>query len=212
MVAAFASGKVTLPSLGFDYEALSPFVSKDTLQFHHDKHHAKYVSVTNELIANTDMEEMDVIEIIRKSYAEQNQVLFNNAAQSYNHAFFWQCMKPQGGGEPRGVLADMISMSFGSFEHFSEQFSKAAAAVFGSGWVWLVHNSQDDKLSVMKTIGADCPITQYGLTPLLALDVWEHAYYLDYQNLRPKYIDNFMKYLVDWEFVGSNLPTKNVEF
>ena len=155
------------------------------------------------MIAGTDMENKDVVEILRAAYG-QNQGLFNNAAQSYNHAFYWNCIKPNGGGKPSGKLMELIEKDFGSFDAFKTEFINAGATAFGSGWAWL--SMTPDGLKVSKTIGADNPLTTEGWTPLLTMDVWEHAYYLDYQNLRPTYEEVFMDKLVNWDFVASNLP------
>lgn len=194
---------VSLPPLPYDYTALEPHISKKTLEFHHDKHHAKYVATCNEMTKGTDLENSSVEEIIMAA-KRSNQGLFNNAAQSYNHAFYWQCLKAGGGGKPSGKVADMIDESFGSYDNFRKEMVTAAATAFGSGWAWLVQEKDSKKLSVVKTIGADTPLTE-GHTPLLTIDVWEHAYYLDYQNLRPTYIDTVMDSLVNWEFVNSNV-------
>lgn len=193
---------VVLPDLPYGYTDLEPSVSKSTLEFHHDKHHAKYVTVTNEMIAGTEMEGDDVVDIMKKAYGS-NQGLFNNAAQSFNHAFYWQCMKKDGGGLPTGKLAEMIDASFGSFDEFKKEFGTAGNTAFGSGWAWLVYDGTG--LKVEKTIGADNPITSSGTTPLLTMDVWEHAYYLDYQNMRATYVNDFLDKLVNWEFVVANL-------
>ena len=185
------------------YEELEPHISKQTLEFHHDKHHAKYVATCNEMTQGTDLENASVEDIIMASKGN-NQGLFNNAAQSYNHAFYWQCLKAGGGGAPTGKVADMINESFGSYDAFRKEMVTAAATAFGSGWAWLVQEKGSNKLSVHKTIGADTPLAD-GHTPLLTIDVWEHAYYLDYQNLRPTYIDTVMDNLVNWDFVNSNI-------
>mmetsp|Transcript_7893 Transcript_7893/g.11766 ORF Transcript_7893/g.11766 Transcript_7893/m.11766 type:complete len:232 (-) Transcript_7893:162-857(-) len=195
--------KVHLPPLPYAYDALEPHIGEQTLRIHHDKHHAKYVDTTNSMIEGTNMEGMDVVQILRKSYGT-NQGLFNNAAQSFNHAFYWQCMKPNGGGAPTGQLADLINSSFGSFENFRKEFATAGATVFGSGWAWLIWTPSG--LKVTKTTGADCPLTEPETVPLLTMDVWEHAYYLNYQNMRPTYIDTFLNHLVNWDFVASQLP------
>ena len=178
---------------------------KKTLEIHHDKHHAKYVTTTNAMIAGTDMEKDDVVTILRKAYGT-NQALFNNAAQSYNHAFYWECMKKGGGGKPTGKLATFIDRDFGSFDKFRTEFINAGLTAFGSGWAWLVMG-KDGKLKVTKTIGADCPLTTAGDVPLLTMDVWEHASYLDYQNLRNSYAETFMDKLVNWDFVAKQMDT-----
>jgi len=194
---------ISLPDLPYEYTALEPHLGKQTLEIHHDKHHAKYVSVTNEMIAGTEMEDDDVETLIMKAHESKNQGLFNNAAQSWNHAFYWECMKSGGGGAPEGKLAEAIDAAFGSFDDFKKEFAVAGNTAFGSGWAWLCKD-KDGKLSVTKTIGAGNPMTE-GLTPILTMDVWEHAYYLDYQNLRAKYVDTFLDSLVNWDFVAANL-------
>ena len=194
---------VDLPPLPYAYDSLEPVLGKQTLEIHHDKHHAKYVTTTNAMIAGTDMEKDDVVTILRKAYGT-NQALFNNAAQSWNHAFYWECMKPGGGGKPSGKLATLIDRDFGSFDKFRTEFINAGLTAFGSGWAWLVMG-KDGKLKVTKTIGADCPLTTAGDVPLLTMDVWEHAYYLNYQNLRNSYADAFMDKLVNWDFVAKQL-------
>jgi Fe-Mn family superoxide dismutase len=194
---------IALPPLPYAYDALAPYINETTLRVHHDKHHAKYVNVTNTLIAGTEMEKEDVVTILRKAYGT-NQGLFNNAAQSYNHAFYWDCMKPNGGGKPTWTLEVLINNSFGSFDQFREEFVDAGVSVFGSGWAWLVWTPSG--LKVTKTIGADCPLTEKDAVPLLTMDVWEHAYYLDYQNVRTTYIDAFLDHLVNWDFVAAQVP------
>jgi len=194
---------VELPPLPYDYDALEPYIGKQTLEIHHDKHHAKYVTTTNAMIAGTELEGADVVTILRDAHGK-DQGLFNNAAQSFNHAFYWNCMKPNGGGQPTGKLMEMIVKDFGSYDKFVEEFKTAGNTAFGSGWAWLV--STPSGLKVTKTIGADCPLTEVGAVPLLTMDVWEHAYYLNYQNMRATYIDTFLDKLVNWDFVASNLP------
>jgi len=198
-----------LPPLPYPDTALEPYISQRTLKFHHGKHHAKYVATTNSMIEDTDLANAASLEeIILKAHETSNQGLFNNAAQSWNHAFYWNCMTPNGGGGPppssSGSLANKINASFGSYQEFRTQFSTAGNTAFGSGWAWLVLNTSTDKLSVLKTIGADNPMTTPGIVPILCMDVWEHAYYLDYQNLRTSYVDVFLDKLVNWEFVQEN--------
>lgn len=197
--------RVILPNLPYAYEALQPFISKDTLFYHHDKHHAKYVSTTNALIAGTDLEDAELETIVKKSF-RNNAALFNNAAQSWNHAFYWRGMRPGGGGPPpAGSKARaLIDSSFGDYDNFRKLFAVAGNTVFGSGWAWLV-SGPSGKLEVVKTSGADNPLTDPGMKPLLTMDVWEHAYYLDYQNVRGSYVDAFLDHLVNWEFVESRL-------
>jgi len=201
-VTALQAG-VELAPLPYDYTALEPHLNEQTLRIHHDKHHAKYVTTTNAMVAGTELEGKDVITVLRAAYGK-NQGLFNNAAQSYNHAFYWDCMKPNGGGKPSGKLATLIDKQFGSYDKFREEFIAAGATAFGSGWAWLVWTPSG--LKVTKTIGADTPLTEEGAVPLLTMDVWEHAYYLNYQNMRATYMDTFLDKLVNWDFVSKQLP------
>lgn len=192
-----------LPALPYDYTALEPHISKSTLEFHHDKHHAAYVNNYNNAVAGTDMDSQSIEDVIKAVAADPAKAgIFNNAAQAWNHSFYWNCMKPNGGGQPSGALADKINADFGSFEKFVEAFKAAGATQFGSGWAWLVLDN--GTLKVTKTLNAGNPITD-GVTPLLTMDVWEHAYYLDYQNKRPDYIETFLTKLVNWDFVAANL-------
>lgn len=188
----------TLPPLPYDKNALAPHISAETLEYHHGKHHAAYVNNLNKLIEGKPEASKSLEEIIKTSEGG----IFNNAAQIWNHTFYWSSMKPNGGGEPTGDLADAIKRDFGSFEKFSEEFTSAATTQFGSGWAWLV--AADGKLSVTKTPNADLPM-KHGQTALLTIDVWEHAYYIDYRNLRPKYIETFLKSLANWDFATENL-------
>lgn len=194
---------VSLPDLPYAKNALEPHISAQTLEFHHDKHHNAYVTKTNSLIEGTDLANADLETIIQTAAKDPSKGgLFNQAAQVWNHSFYWNCMKPGGGGEPSGVLMDKINADFGSFEKFKEEFSNAGATQFGSGWAWLVEDG--GKLKVVKTLNADTPLA-HGQKPLLTMDVWEHAYYLDFQNRRPDYISTFLDHLVNWEFVASQL-------
>jgi Fe-Mn family superoxide dismutase len=193
---------VSLPPLPYERDALSPHISRDTLDYHYGKHHQKYVDVTNEMIAGTDHENADLLSIIKASEGT-DQKLFNNSAQVWNHDFYWNSMKPGGGGKPSGKIAKMIDDSFGSYDGFRKEFSNAAATQFGSGYAWLVE--KNGKLEVRKTLNAETPLTEEGVTPLLTMDVWEHAYYLDYQNGRPNYIDAYLDELVNWDFAEKNL-------
>jgi len=187
-----------LPMLPYAMDALEPFISKKTLEFHYGKHHQAYVNNLNKLIVGTAFEEATLEDIIRKASGG----IFNNGAQVWNHTFYWNCLKPAGGGEPAGRLADVINRDFGSFGAFKEKFTAAAATLFGSGWAWLVKTA-DGKLEITQESNAGNPL-KTGATPLLTCDVWEHAYYLDKQNVRPDYIADFWK-LVDWEAVASRL-------
>ena len=192
-----------LPPLPFDYTALEPHVSKSTLEFHHDKHHAKYVNNYNDMVKGTDMESKSIEEVIKATYNDSSKSgIFNNAAQAWNHTFYWNCIKPGGGGKPSGALADKIAADFGSFDKFKEEFTTAASTQFGSGWAWLVLDK--GTLKVAKTSNAENPIAM-GMTPLLTIDVWEHAYYLDYQNKRPDYIQTFISSLINWDFVAEQM-------
>ncbi|MFB1481638.1 superoxide dismutase [Corallococcus sp. RDP092CA] len=187
----------TLPELPYKKDALAPHMSAETLEYHHDKHHATYVNKLNELTAGKPEASKSLEDVILSS----DGPVFNNAAQVWNHTFFWNCMKPKGGGEPTGELADAIKRDFGSFDEFKKQFSDAAATQFGSGWAWLVKDGS--KLAVMKTANADLPL-KHGKKALLTIDVWEHAYYIDYRNARPKFIETFLNSLVNWDFVAQN--------
>ncbi|MBL4538380.1 MAG: superoxide dismutase [Oceanicaulis sp.] len=194
----------TLPDLPYAQDALAPHISAETLSFHHGKHHKAYVDKANDAVKGTDLESLSLEELIKKSWADKNMGVFNNAAQIWNHTFYWHSMKPNGGGKPTGAIADAIDKSFGSYDKFAEEFKAAGAGQFGSGWAWLVKNG--DKLEVRKTLNAENPITD-GVTPLLTMDVWEHAYYLDYQNRRPDYIGDFLDKLVNWDFANQNLAS-----
>jgi len=193
----------TLPALPYDLDALEPHISRSTLEFHHGKHHATYVTNLNNLVAGTDLEGKSLEETVQAVAGDTSKAgVFNNAAQVWNHSFYWQCMKPGGGERPTGALADKINADFGSFEAFVEQFKTAGATQFGSGWAWLVLDG--GTLKITKTANADLPLA-HGQTALLTMDVWEHAYYLDYQNRRPDYMTTFLEKLVNWDFVAANL-------
>jgi Fe-Mn family superoxide dismutase len=187
----------TLPDLPYADNALEPHMSANTFSFHHKKHHQAYVTNLNKLIEGTDFASKSLEEIIMKS----DGGIFNNAAQVWNHTFFWSSMKPNGGGKPSGKLAAKIDEDFGSFDKFKEEFANAGATQFGSGWAWLV--LENGKLKVTKTANADTPM-KHGQKALLTIDVWEHAYYLDYQNRRPDFIQVFLSNLANWEFAESN--------
>jgi Fe-Mn family superoxide dismutase len=180
-----------LPALPFDMNALEPHMSEKTLSFHYGKHHKAYVDKLNELIKDTEFADMSLEEIIAKS----KYAVFNNAAQVWNHTFFWNSIAPGGGGKPAGELMERINADFGGYEKFRDEFKSAALSQFGSGWAWLV--DKDGRLSVMKTANADTPIA-HGVKPVIVIDVWEHAYYLDYQNLRATYVDAYLDHLVKW--------------
>ncbi|MEP3071613.1 superoxide dismutase [Maricaulis sp.] len=194
----------TLPDLPYAKDALAPHISSETLDFHHGKHHNAYVNNLNGLVEGTDMASKSLEDIIQDTAGKADKAgIFNNAAQIWNHTFYWQSMRPNGGGAPTGKLAEMIDRDFGSFDAFKDAFAKAGATQFGSGWAWLV--LADGKLDVRKTLNAETPLTEAGVTPLLTMDVWEHAYYLDFQNRRPDYISTFLDHLVNWEFAAENL-------
>ena len=187
-----------LPQLPYGLEELQPHISKETLEFHHGKHHKAYYDKLNAGIEGTEFADMSLEDIIKKSSGG----IFNNAAQAWNHTFYFNSFKPNGGGEPTGALADAINDAFGSFAKFKEEFSQAAATLFGSGWAWLVKNT-DGKLEIVCTKDAGNPMTD-GKTPLLTCDVWEHAYYIDVRNARPEYIKNFWE-IINWDFVAEQL-------
>jgi Fe-Mn family superoxide dismutase len=187
-----------LPNLPYPIDALSPKLSKETFEYHHGKHHAAYVNNLNKLVAGTPMESQTLEQIIAKASGP----LFNNAAQVWNHTFYWNCLAPKGGGEPAGALAAAIAKNFGSFAQFKEKFTNAAVTLFGSGWAWLMKNP-DGSLAIEQTSNAATPLTA-GKKPLLTCDVWEHAYYIDYRNNRAKYVETFWE-MVNWKFVESNL-------
>ena len=186
-----------LPALPYEMNALEPVISKETLEYHYGKHHNTYVTNLNNLIPGTEYENMSLEDIIMKSSGG----VFNNAAQVWNHTFYWDCLSPDGGGEPSGALAEAINKAFGTFDAFKEAFSKSAATNFGSGWTWLVKNA-DGSVEIVNTSNAATPLVD-GKTALLTVDVWEHAYYIDYRNARPKYVEAFWN-LVNWEFVEKN--------
>ena len=191
-----------LPPLPYAEDALEPEYSARTVSFHYGKHHRAYVDTLNKLVAGTDLAEKSLEEVITAVAGKADkQPVFNNAAQVWNHTFYWKCMKPGGGGTPTGELARAIESSFGSFEEFVKEFTAAAVSQFGSGWAWLVKEGRD--LKVVKTGNADLPL-KHGQAALLTVDVWEHAYYIDYRNLRPKYVETFLADLVDWDFVAAN--------
>lgn len=191
-----------LPPLPYEQEALAPHISAETLAYHYGKHHAAYVSNLNNFIVGTIFEESSLEEIIEKAEG----VLFNNAAQVWNHTFYWNSLSPNGGGEPEGLLLTAIESAFGSFAGFKKDFTAAAAGNFGSGWTWLV-KGDDGILSIYNSSNAGTPLTE-GLTPLLTCDVWEHAYYIDYRNARPAYLDAFWN-LVNWDFASQNFAAGN---
>ena len=192
---------ISLPILPYDKYTLAPYISQQTIECHYGKHHNAYVANTNKLIEGTDLSNQDLENIIKKTSKDPlMSSIFNNAAQVWNHSFYWACMKPGGGGPPSGAIAERIASDFGSYEKFAEQFKNAGTTQFGSGWAWLI--LKDNHLEIMKTSNADTPLA-HGLKPLLTVDVWEHAYYLDYQNRRPDYLASFLEHLINWDFVNS---------
>ena len=194
---------ITLPDLPYAKNALEPHISARTLEFHHDKHHKAYVDNANKLLEGTDLAQLDLEAIIKKVAGDPSKAgIFNNAAQVWNHSFYWKCMKPGGGGAPTGAIAQKINAGFGSYEKFVEEFKNAGTTQFGSGWAWLVLDGSS--LKITKTPNAENPMVQ-GMKPLLVVDVWEHAYYLDYQNRRPDYLTTFVDRLISWDFVNSCL-------
>ena len=188
----------SLPQLPYEMDALSPHISKETLEYHYGKHHNTYVVNLNKLVENTEYATMSLEEVIKNA----SGAIFNNAAQHWNHSFYWDCLSPNGGGEPSGPLADAIQKAFGSFAAFKEQFTQTSIGTFGSGWGWLVQDAQG-QLKLVSTSNAGTPMTS-GLQALLTCDVWEHAYYIDYRNARPNYMNAFWN-VVNWDFVSSQL-------
>ena len=193
----------TLPDLPFAKDALAPHMSAETLDFHHGKHHKAYVDKVNELVGQTDLAEMPLTDLIRQAKAKGDNKLFNNAGQHWNHSFFWQCLAAPQGQQPTGKLAAMIEEEFGGTEQLITRLKEEAVGHFASGWAWLVLNG--GKLEITSLHDADTPVAYEGMKPLLTLDVWEHAYYIDYRNARPKFAEAVLGNIVNWEFVGRNL-------
>ena len=194
---------ITLPRLPYPKDALAPYVSEKTLEFHYGKHHNAYVVNANKLLEGSDLAQEAPETIIKKTEGDGSKVgIFNNVAQAWNHAFYWRCMKPGGGGPPTGAIAQKINADFGTYQKFCDEFKNAGATQFGSGWAWLV--LKEGRLQVIKTPNADTPIA-HGLKPLVTVDVWEHAYYLDYQNRRVDYLQAFVEKLINWDFVNTCL-------
>ena len=192
-----------LPPLPYAKDALAPHISANTLDFHYGKHHQTYVTTLNNLTKDTPLAGKSLEEVIQTVAGDSSKVpVFNNAAQVWNHTFYWNCMKPGGGGKPKGDIASTIDKAFGSYEKFAEEFKTACTGQFGSGWGWLV--VEKGAVKIVKTPNADLPLV-HGQTALLTCDVWEHAYYLDYQNRRPDYVQTFLDHLVNWDFVEKNL-------
>ncbi len=196
---------IELPPLNYKQDALSPYISDETVNFHYTKHHKGYVNKLNAAILDTQWDTKSLEEIIQQVPQEGKGIgIFNNAAQIWNHTLYWNSLSPQGGGIPTGSLQDAICESFGSFESFKNDFTKVATTTFGSGWAWVVLSSSSKKLEIMSTSNAQTPLTNSGLKPILTCDVWEHAYYIDYRNARDKYIDAFWN-VVNWKFAAQNL-------
>jgi superoxide dismutase, Fe-Mn family len=194
---------IALQPLPYPYEALEPYISRNTLEFHHGRHHKAYVDKTKALAKEVHLADLSLELIIEQTARqERHRALFNNAAQAWNHAFYWRSLQPGGGGEPGGEIADRIKSDLGGYAAFAEQFAAAATGQFGSGWAWLVLDGRE--LRVITTANADTPIA-HGQIPLLTIDVWEHAYYLDYQNRRADYADALIKHLINWDFANKNL-------
>ena len=194
---------ISLPELPYGKDALAPHISSNTLDFHYGKHHKAYVDNLNKLITGTDLAEKSLEEIIKITVGDSAKAgIFNNAAQIWNHSFYWQCLKKSGGGSPTGAIAAKINAAWGSYDKFAEELKNAGVTQFGSGWAWLVLD--DGQLKITKTANADTPLA-HGQKPLLTIDVWEHAYYLDYQNRRPDYLTAVIQNLINWDFVNANL-------
>ena len=195
---------ITLPDLPYAKDALEPHISAETLEYHHDKHHAAYVNKLKDMLPGSGLEDKTLPEIIVATAKDDSkQGMFNQAAQVWNHTFYWHSMKPNGGGKPTGKIAEKIESDLGGYDQFVKDFKAAGGGQFGSGWAWLV--LKDGKLAITKTPNAETPLTEAGVTPILTMDVWEHAYYLDYQNSRPNYMDAFINNLINWDFANKNL-------
>jgi len=194
----------TLPALPYARDALAPHISAETLDIHHGKHHAAYIANLNKLLDGHELASNSLDDVVKATAGKADKAgIFNNAAQIWNHTFYWQSMTPKGGGAPTGELAKLIDRDFGSFDAFKTAFATAGATQFGSGWAWLVANG--GKLEIRKTANAETPLTEAGVTPLMTMDVWEHAYYVDFRNRRPDYIASFLEHLVNWDFAAANL-------
>lgn len=195
--------QITLPDLPYAKNALEPHISAETLEFHHDKHHAAYVNKLNELLPGSGLEGKELDEIIKATAGDSSKAtIFNQAAQVWNHTFYWNCLTVNGGGEPTGDLKAKIEEAFGSYAKFREEFKNAAVSQFGSGWAWLVADSVGGQLSITKTANADTPLA-HNQVAVLTCDVWEHAYYIDYRNRRPDYVDTFLDKLVNWDYANA---------
>lgn len=190
---------IELPALPYAKDALAPHISEETLEYHYGKHHQTYVTKLNGLVSGTEFEGKSLEEIVRSSSGG----IFNNAAQIWNHTFYWNCLSPNGGGEPSGAIAEAVNSAYGSFEKFKEEFTNSAINNFGSSWTWLVKNA-DGSVAIVNTSNAATPLIEEGITPLLTVDLWEHAYYIDHRNARPAYMEAFWA-LVNWDFANANL-------
>ena len=191
-----------LPELPYDKNALAPLITEETFDYHYGKHHAAYVKNLNDIIKDSELQEKSVEELILIGNNKQDAGLFNNAAQHWNHSFFWHCLSPNSGGQPTGAIKDLILRDFNSFENFKDQFSTTATKLFGAGWAWLAED-EAGKLEIIPMKDAHTPLTE-SKTPILTLDVWEHAYYIDYRNARPKFVESFWE-LINWDFANENL-------
>ncbi|HEY5711913.1 MAG TPA: superoxide dismutase [Allosphingosinicella sp.] len=200
--------KFTLPDLPFASDALAPHMSAETLDFHHGKHHKAYVDKVNEMVGDMGLGEASLVEVIREAKERGAKGLFNNAAQHWNHSFFWQCLAPAQGQRPTGQLAELIDECFGGVDPMLAALKEEAVGHFGSGWAWLVQDG--GKLKILSLHDADTPVVHQGMKPLLTLDVWEHAYYIDYRNERPKFAEKVLANIVNWEFVAKNLDGEGV--
>lgn len=198
----------TLPNLPFDRFALGPHMSAETLEFHHGKHHKAYVTKVNELLGDTDLESASLVDVIRAAHQRKDKPLFNNAAQIWNHSFFWQCLAPEGAARPSGRLREMINTDFGGEQQLLDQLARESINHFASGWGWLILTN--GKLEVTSLHDADTPVA-HGMTPLLTIDVWEHAYYLDHRNDRAKFVKSVLDNIINWDFVARNLDGKGIE-
>jgi Fe-Mn family superoxide dismutase len=197
-----------LTKLPYDRDALEPHISARTLDYHYGKHHKGYVDKLNQNVAGTNYEDMVLEDVVRTSFRKKDTSVYNNASQAWNHTFLWDSMKPNGGGRPTGALSGLIDEQFGGLDSFRNEFKESATGQFGSGWTWLV--ADDDTLAIVSTPDADSPLTTDTM-PLLTLDVWEHAYYLDYQNSREEYVDAFLENLINWDFAQANLDALDAQ-
>ena len=203
MMNLLSKAKLELAPLPYEQNELEPYISSKTISFHYGKHHRAYVDKANDALAGSAFESMTIEEILKRTSGVYSETaIFNNVAQAYNHDFFWKSMKHGGGGEPSGKIADLINISFGDFSKFRQEFSSAAGTLFGSGWVWLALDGE--RLRILKTPNAENPVSM-GLAPVLPIDLWEHAYYLDFQNRRPDFIAAYLDYLVNWDFAAQNI-------